>query len=301
MSMYTTPLRAIIERYSQDDPTLTRDERIAIGRPKLFDFDYPIFDSDFKSVFETNFIKDFYTREIGFETEELFKQKLEAWLLMNMDYYNSLFESERLHYDPLINFEMVEAKDGETTTNRKDNRTIEQETNTQQDDTTDETSKTNRDETTSQDTDTKQKYNTKTDEDYFNRTIHSDNPDSRLRLSTKDGGGTIEYASDISEDTGDTSTKTDGDTTTDTKSKTDSDIDTDTDAKTEREMESEQETSHDEDYKRDVETMDNYLQRNFGKIGVRSYADMIMEYRRSLLRVQRQIHNELSQLFMLVY
>lgn len=302
MSMYTTPLRAIVERYSQWDDHKTRDERIEIARPKIFDFDYPMFDDDFKSVFETNFIKDFYTREIGFETEELFKQKLEAWLLMNMDYYNSLFESERLHYDPLINFEMVEAKDGETTTNRKDNRTIEQLTDTEQTDDTDETSSTKRDEDTSQDTTTEQKYNTKTKDRDMNRNVHSDNPDSRLRLHTKDEGkGIIEYASDITEDKLNHDSTTKGDTTTDTKSQTDSDIDTDVTANTNREMESTQEMNHDEDYKRDVETLDNYLQRNFGKIGVRSYADMVMEYRRSLIRVQRQIHNELSQLFMLVY
>jgi hypothetical protein len=64
---------------------------------------YPIFDTNYKAIFETHFIRNFYTREIGFETEGLFKFKLENWLSINMGYFNKMFESELLTFDPLIN------------------------------------------------------------------------------------------------------------------------------------------------------------------------------------------------------
>src|SRR5690606_40563614 len=60
-------------------------------------------------VFETYFIIHFYMREIGFETEGLFKFYLETWLLVHMPYYNQLFKSELIEYDPLSNSQVIVA------------------------------------------------------------------------------------------------------------------------------------------------------------------------------------------------
>lgn len=103
MAMYTMQLKTLIEQATQDIDDLSNSERIEQGREKLFDFDYPIFSNNYKARFEKNIIGEFYTREIGFETEGLFKFKLEHWLNKNMPYFNGLFESELIKYDPLTN------------------------------------------------------------------------------------------------------------------------------------------------------------------------------------------------------
>jgi hypothetical protein len=168
MSSYTTQLRSYVEKFSQEE-MLSNRERIEKGRPHLFDFDYPIFDQTYKKVFETNFIRNFYMVEIGFETEELFKFNLETWLLINMPYFNKMFESELLVFDPLKNTEL-------TTEHNRANEGTQN--------------------ATSSSTGTGKQVN-----DNFERRLKSDNPDSRLALTANDGEGVIEYASDIQENT----------------------------------------------------------------------------------------------------
>ena len=107
MATYTMPLKAIIEQPTQNRNDLTLKQRLEVGRVNLFkDIDYPIFNENYRSEFETKFIRYFYNKEIGFETESLFKFELETWLQINMPYYNQLFESELLEYDPLTNIAM---------------------------------------------------------------------------------------------------------------------------------------------------------------------------------------------------
>lgn len=174
MSSYTMQLREYVESWSQYE-SLSIKDRIEKGRTKLFDFDYPIFDVNYKKVFETHFIRHFYMREIGFETEGLFKFQLETWMLINMPYFNKLFESETIKFDPLINSEMQA-----THKNVKD--VIQK-----QDSTSDATGN----QTTTGSTTT----------DNFNRHLESTTPESRLSITAKDGEGLIEYASSIDENT----------------------------------------------------------------------------------------------------
>lgn len=184
MSRYSTQLRTFIETQSYDQPTLSHKDKIEIGRPKLFDFDYPIFDPAYKKVFETHFIRKFYMREVGFETFGLFKFQLETWLIINMPYFNKMFESELIQFDPLEN-----SKSSNHWTKTND---------------TSSTSKSNSSNTSSSDS-------TSTNDD-FNRNIDSDTPDSRLQLTARDGEGVIEYASQISENTNNGKTTNNGNT-----------------------------------------------------------------------------------------
>lgn len=177
MASYTMELRACLEKWSQDESLPVR-EVIEKGREKLFDFPYPLFDPEYKKVFETHFIRKFYMREIGFETEGLFKFNLETWLIINMPYFNKLFESELLQYDPLAN-QKVEVKQ----TKKRD-----------RDQTVDSTSEGSSTSSNEQDT------NGTLNEDNFDRRLESDNPDSRLAITTEDGKGVIEYAKNIKED-----------------------------------------------------------------------------------------------------
>ena len=104
MSKYTTELRFICE----SEAGLTESKGyndvntvIAAARPHIFSFTYPIFDNAYKPTLETKILKHFYTREIGLETYGLWKLKLDMKMNEIMPYYNKLYESELIEFNPL--------------------------------------------------------------------------------------------------------------------------------------------------------------------------------------------------------
>lgn len=110
MSKYTTELRYICEEaagLNESVGYLDVPEVINNSRPRIFDFDYPIFDNSYKSVLETKIIRHFYTREIAFETVGLWKLKL--WTKLNeiMPYYNKLYNSELLEFNPFYDVDLT--------------------------------------------------------------------------------------------------------------------------------------------------------------------------------------------------
>lgn len=83
----------------------------------VFDMDYPIFDEAYRRVLERKILLQYYTREIGQETIALFKLHLANRLNLIMPYYNQLYLSELVKYDPLHNFDYWETHDGHGTEN----------------------------------------------------------------------------------------------------------------------------------------------------------------------------------------
>lgn len=110
MSDYTTQLRFICESYAnrtdKPQPQSDVDETIRLARTKLFSFDYPIFDENYREHLESKIISHFYTREIGLETVGLFKHHLKNKMREMMPYYNQMYLSEKLKFDPFMNTEM---------------------------------------------------------------------------------------------------------------------------------------------------------------------------------------------------
>jgi hypothetical protein len=256
MSSYTMQLREIIEMFSQEEELPIR-EQIEKGRTKLFDFDYPIFDVDYKKVFETHFIRKFYIREIGFETEGLFKFNLESWLLINMPYFNKLFESELIQFDPLTNSKI------ETTYTKTTDKDQTQNSTTDGNSTSEST----------------QDSNGTLNDDHFDRQLESTTPDSRLTITSNDGVGVIEYASNIKENK-------ETDSKTSTGHSTGSSSDT---------------TNVSSNVTGSINETEDYIQSRAGKTGDQSYSKMLSEYRESLIRIENKIFNEMQELFMLVY
>lgn len=84
---------------------------------KLFDFDYQFDDPIFKSQLEQSIIDFYYDYEIGFETPDMFRRKFKARWLRNIDYYNKLYNTTLLSYNPLTNQKMTEVLDQLATTN----------------------------------------------------------------------------------------------------------------------------------------------------------------------------------------
>lgn len=77
---------------------------------KLFNFDYPIFDEEYRSYLENKITRHFYFREIGFETVGRFLYHLETKMNEIMPYYNQLYHSTLLEFNPLINYQVTETQ-----------------------------------------------------------------------------------------------------------------------------------------------------------------------------------------------
>lgn len=102
------------------EPIGGSDVKAAIekARPLLFNFEYPSYTSEQKARTETNIIKHYWNREIGFETFGLFKLKLDARLNEIMPRYVKLFESADIEFEPLDNVDYTETRNStETGTN----------------------------------------------------------------------------------------------------------------------------------------------------------------------------------------
>lgn len=96
MAYYTAQVRDICESLAGfEDHQGQRSVNYIIdqARKKIFDFDYPIFDKDYKGVLETKILKNYYTREICEETYGLWKLRLDNKMNLIMPYYNQLYES----------------------------------------------------------------------------------------------------------------------------------------------------------------------------------------------------------------
>lgn len=115
MSHYTTELRFVCEKFAGLDESVGYKDVnriIESSRNKLFDFDFPIYDESYRSVLETKIIKHYYTQEIGFETVGLFQHKLDMRMNEIMPYYNELYESAAMEFNPLYDVDITETHEG---------------------------------------------------------------------------------------------------------------------------------------------------------------------------------------------
>lgn len=110
MSKYTTELRFICESESGLIESVGYDNVdgvIAAAIPKIFSFDFPMYDEAYRNVLCAKILKHYYTREIGAETYGRWKLFLDARMNEIMPYYNKLYESAELKFDPLTDTDLV--------------------------------------------------------------------------------------------------------------------------------------------------------------------------------------------------
>lgn len=109
MAKYTTEVRSICEFYAGLTENADYNDVTAIvttAAPKIFSFDFPIYDENYRLVLETKILKHYYTREIGLETPGLWKLKLDARMNEIMPYYNQLYRSALIEFNPLYDFDL---------------------------------------------------------------------------------------------------------------------------------------------------------------------------------------------------
>lgn len=118
MAKYTTEVRSICESlagYVEGKGSNDVNEVISKSRAKIFNFDYPIFDNSYKSVIETKILKHYYGREIGAETFGRWQLWLDARMNEIMPYYNKLYQSELLTFNPLYDVDYTRTGEKEGT------------------------------------------------------------------------------------------------------------------------------------------------------------------------------------------
>lgn len=116
MSKYTTEVRFICEfeaglRKSAGFNDV--DSILNASAPKIFSFDFPIFDENYRLVLEKQILRHYYTREICMETVGAWKLKLQDRLNLIMPKYNKLYESARLDFNPFYDVDLTTDHRGE--------------------------------------------------------------------------------------------------------------------------------------------------------------------------------------------
>lgn len=124
MSKYTTEVRFICENaYNNENSGFTSiDTILNTVAPKIFNFDFPIFDEQYRIPLETKILRTYYTREICEETVGLWKLRLQNKLCNIMPYYNQLYESAKLKFDVFKDVDYIEVING--TTHNSLNKTV---------------------------------------------------------------------------------------------------------------------------------------------------------------------------------
>lgn len=110
MSNYTTELRFICESYAGKNASVGYGEIenvINTARNKVFDFSYPIFDESYRPVLESKILYHYYLREICEETVGIWKLRLRTKMNEIMPYYNKLYQSELIQFDPMKDIDLT--------------------------------------------------------------------------------------------------------------------------------------------------------------------------------------------------
>lgn len=287
MSKYTTEVRFICETAAglrESEGLSSVKQILAAAIPKVFDFDFPIFDESYRNVLETKILRHYYTREIGLETVGLWKLKLETKLNEIMPYYNQLYKSELLEFNPFYDVDLT-----------RDHKLTREETATQKG-TVNTTEDSNTNESTTQDTTSDSTINNTTgstsEENATGTKTHydkySDTPQGSLQNVQNDTYLTnARMINDNDTQTG----KTTVNGTDESKGNTTSNTNAETSSETRRDVDVNSTNN------RDLNTLDDYLEHVKGKNGGASYSALLKEFRETFLNIDMMIIDELAELF----
>lgn len=286
MSKYTTELRYLIEN------------NFDIGLKT-----YPIFDENYRELLNQKIINHYYFREIGMETAELFKRYLNTTMNEIMPYYNQLYKSELLEFNPFYNVDKTIVSDknnnsvsdfiGNTTGKNQQNADTEntQTNNGKQQTTTAATSvgesvgnskgsgkTTNKSKRVSSDTPQGFLSINSIDSETYASAAEMANGETVNEFTVNDTKATSNNSeSGTTEQTNVAETKAKGNTTSNATTETD------TANKT---------TSND---------FENYVSHVIGKSEGETYSEMLLKFRDTFLNIDMMIIDELKTCFMMIY
>lgn len=295
MSKYTTEVRYICETLaglSESVGYADIEQVIKNCLPKVFDFNFPIFDESYRSVLETKILRHYYTREIGLETAGLWKLKLNTKLNEIMPYYNKLYKSELIKFNPLYDVDLTRerkiegkgTKDTENSENRSGNNNTE--TTQNNDSTVIETGSGNG--TTTGTANGTQNQNTNGN----GTNMYSDTPQGAitdLQAGKYLTNATIDSATS-------TFTGASSDTTTQTTENTNNST-VDSSGSVDSTTESDFNSKIDGFSNTTLSNTEDYLERVIGSNGGESFSKRLNDYRSTFINIDMMVINELEDLF----
>lgn len=295
MSKYTTEVRYICEHFSGLTESVGYNDVEQVIKnclPKVFDFNFPIFDESYRSVLETKILRHYYTREIGLETAGLWKLKLSTKLNEIMPYYNKLYKSELIEFNPLYDVDLTRerkiegkgTKDTENGENRSGSNNTE---TTQNNDSTVEETGGDKGTTTGTANGTQ---NQNTNGNGTN--MYSDTPQGAitdLQAGRYLTNATIDSATNTfagaSSDTTTQTTENTKNSTVDTSGSVDGTTESDFNSKT------------DGFSNTTLSNTEDYLEHVIGSNGGENFSKRLNDYRSTFINIDMMIINELENLF----
>lgn len=309
MATYTTEVRRLVENH--------------------FDLglkDYPIFDENYRGALNDKIIKHYYFREIGFETAGLFKWHLNQKLNEIMPYYNQLYKSELIKFNPLYNVDRTTKNDGikngnsshtgnSTTTGSSeyDNSSSNDSLKNSNSSNVGNSKTTGSTENSMTTTNKNDDVTTATSTDLKNtKKVHSDTPQGLLSINNIEDeiyASDADYNTDVDNNTSNQSNSSLGESKQSGSNTNNVNVDS-VDNSTNNETASN--LSHDTGNSTNnlsVDNIDNnttnstesYLAHVIGKEGSETYSEMLMKYRQTFLNIDMMIIDDLAELFMNVY
>lgn len=289
MSKYTTEVRFICENsagFSKSEGADNVDNILDRCWNKVFNFDFPIFDENYRQVLCRKILKHYYTREIAHETVGRWKLALNAKLNEIMPYYNQLYKSELLEFNPFYDVDLTRSRESSgtrDTTGSTSNTSTESGTNTKTDTVTSNETSSDTSETTESNTN-----NTDTNENTLNR--FSDTPQNSMDTQGIDDSVPLTTVTKINENvnvnsTGSKTGKVDSSGSVD---KTINDTIKGTDS---REINGSGASTE------NVNSTDKYIETVMGKQGTESYSSMLMKFRDTFINIDMMIIEECSDCF----
>ena len=275
MSKYTTELRYICETeagLSESVGQTKIKDVIAKAIPKIFDFDFPIFDESYRNVLETKILKHYYTREIGLETYGLWKLKLDTKLNEIMPFYNQLYKSALLEFNPLyeVDYSKTGNRDSSGTRDNTENNSESYDESIDYNESHDES-------TTNSNDGTLTKGTTTTTTNYY-----SDTPQGAIS-NVIDGTYLTNATYNVVGNTGSDSTTNNGS------------VDSDSSSESKNEKDGSRKGSKTSNS--NLTDTESYLESVRGKMSSKSYSALLMEYRESFINIDMMLIEELSDLF----
>lgn len=268
MSKYTTEVRYICESLAERETSggySDINEIIEKARVKIFDFDFPIYDESYRAVLETKILKHFYFREIGLETFSQWKFYLDTRLNEIMPYYNQLYKSTLLEFNPLF--------DTDITTDHKTNLSHDETTSRADTYTSTRTDNLSEDSTATSEN-TNQNSHTGHTTDMF-----SDTPQGELTdvidgkyLTQASVGDSMYTTDDVAHTESTGSVRNTGTVKNDGESN--------------------------DNGTRNFKSTEDYIEHVTGKSAGESYSKRVLDFRKTFLNIDMKIISELSDLFM---
>lgn len=277
MSKYTTELRYLIEN------------NFDIGLKT-----YPIFDENYREVLNTKIINHYFFREIGMETAELFKRYLNTTMCEIMPYYNQLYKSELLEFNPFYNVD-------KTITADKNNNSVSDfignitGKNTQTADSENTQTNNGKQQTTTAATSTGESIGNSTTTNK-NKNVSSDTPQGFLSINSIENET---YAS--AAEMGNAESINNSKATSNNAENGTTDQTTVDESKAKGTTQSKATTATDTENKTTSTDFENYVSHVIGKSEGETYSEMLMKFRETFLNIDMMIIDELKTCFMMIY